>query len=43
MKIKEGSTLASKVYLADFYNNWYFYQVYKDKAHYPQAHNIRYE
>lgn len=29
--------------MEEFYNNWYFYQVYKDKAHYPQAHNIKYE
>lgn len=28
--------------LKDFYDNWYFYQEYKDKPHYPGAHTIIY-
>lgn len=27
----------------EFYKNWYFYQEYKKKPHYPKSHIIRYE
>ena len=26
-----------------FYNNWYFYQKYKDKPHYDNPFKIKYE
>ncbi len=43
-KIKETEfNNICKEKMEEFYDNWYFYQEYKDKAHYPNAHKIKYE
>lgn len=34
--------MKDKIYLDNFYKDWYFYQEYKNKEHYSNSFKIRY-